>query len=1177
MALSLSLLGGFALDSGGAALPLPPRKARALLAALAVARHRALPRARLAQLLWERSDPEQARASLRQALVQLRRAGVELAVEDFETVALPPDAALDVADFMEAVARGATAEAARLYRGDFMEGQAFRDPAIEEWLRAERTRLRGLAVGALQAELDRLGGRGEAEAVAQRLLSLDPLREAAHRCLMKIDAARGAPAAALARFSALRDLLRRELDAAPEAETTELFHAIRARRSRAAAPPGFAEAAPREPTADLYLRQIVVLAALETGDGDAGSDWLDLVAERVEAEGGAVERREPGQLIAVWGLERTSGEAASVAAALARFVAGQTGDVASFGLLEAAVLFGTNPIELGRAAHRALRLAASAGPGELAIEPRLRRLLEEVTPGQAARPVAPFVGRETEIAQVLGATRAALAVGTGLVVHVAGEAGIGKTRLVREATTRLADEGVPSAAIGFDAFGGETLHLGERIAAALPRSAALEVADATDRAVLAVLLGRPPSIDETLRLSALVPDERRRRDLAMTKRLLADAASGSGLVLVAEDCHWAPHAAGAFLLDLAEMAAEAPVVFLLTERPREDPLAPRLAARGRAPLARLTLAPLALHAAVALARSTSAPEDRAARALARAGGHPLFLLRLLESDWSDDALPPTVASLVQEQIERLPAEERTGLRRASILGRRLDPEAFVGIFGAAPPAPTGDLLIRDGGALVFGHDLIHRAIYESVPEEARLDLHGRAAAHFRHRDPLAWADHALLSNDAADACRAAAAAASEMIATRRFRAATPYIDAALARDADPEAIAEILSCRAGIRRIRGDLNGALEDYRAAYGRAVAQTTQVAMLVRVALMLHRLERGAEADRALDDAEAIADRAGLGGVARAEIHEQRGNRAFVAGDHAACARHHAAALACAEQAGDLRQIARAHGGLGDAAYAAGRMRTAHEHFSRAVALAEQNGFGVVMEEFGFMRAYSLHFSEPGPRARGLADVAVERAMASGAARTEMISRQIRAEIRLSALDLAAAAEDVDRVADLLAAEPEPRFADDLASTRALLLYRSGDHAGAEAIARASFAGAAHKRHAGGLQLGVAALVCRDAETRRSAVRLGSALVKKASLSHGILWFHRLVLESALLHEDVDLARSQIAALRAYTRDEPLGWVELTIENGVLALAPDRERLADHRAHAEAAGIRDLPALG
>ena len=96
-----------------------------------------------------------------------------------------------------------------------------------------------------------------------------------------------------------------------------------------------------------------------------------------------------------------------------------------------------------------------------------------------------------------------------------------------------------------------------------------------------------------------------------------------------------------------------------------------------------------------------------------------------------------------------------------------------------------------------------------------------------------------------------------------------------------------------------------------------------MLVRRALVLHRLDRGPEADRALDDAEAIANAIGLGGLSRAEIHEQRSNRAFVRGDAAECARQHRRALEAAKAVGDPRGIARAHGGIGDAAFAARRL--------------------------------------------------------------------------------------------------------------------------------------------------------------------------------------------------------------------------------------------------------------
>jgi hypothetical protein len=313
-----------------------------------------------------------------------------------------------------------------------------------------------------------------------------------------------------------------------------------------------------------------------------------------------------------------------------------------------------------------------------------------------------------------------------------------------------------------------------------------------------------------------------------------------------------------------------------------------------------------------------------------------------------------------------------------------------------------------------------------------------------------------------------------------------------------------------------------------------------------------------------------------VARAEIHEQRGNCAFVVGDHAACARHHGAALAYAEESGDQRQIARAEGGLGDAAYAAGRMRTAYTHFARAVEIAEREGYGVVLEEFGFMRAYALHFADPGPEAVALADLAVERAIASGAARTEMISRQIRAEMRLSAYNLSGAEEDLRRCSELLAADPEARFQDDLTSTRALLLYRTGDRGGAEALVRPVLARAGSNRHAGGFQFGLAALVLGNPDEREEAVRLGTQLVTTASLSHGVLWFHRLVLESAVVNRQVELASAEIAALRAYTAEEPLGWVDLAVENGMLFLHQDKERLERYLVRTSTTGIKDLPTV-
>jgi DNA-binding SARP family transcriptional activator len=74
MDLSLKMLGGFELrDGGGAELSLPTRKVRALLSYLAVNANKPQPRERLMALLWSDRGERQARQSLNQALLSIRR------------------------------------------------------------------------------------------------------------------------------------------------------------------------------------------------------------------------------------------------------------------------------------------------------------------------------------------------------------------------------------------------------------------------------------------------------------------------------------------------------------------------------------------------------------------------------------------------------------------------------------------------------------------------------------------------------------------------------------------------------------------------------------------------------------------------------------------------------------------------------------------------------------------------------------------------------------------------------------------------------------------------------------------------------------------------------------------------------------------------------------------------
>ena len=256
--LQIILLGGFQARVSGREIDVPGRKERALLAFLAIPAGEPRSRDKLAGLLWSDRGDSQARESLKQVLFKLRRSLDEVQppplFADRESVRLERAAVVvDVAEFETLISEGSIESLARattLYRGDLLDGLDLRDAAFDEWLLMERQRLRDLAREALAKLLDRLiesGAHDQAGDAARRLLSLDPLREGAHRALIKIFAAQGQTALALKQYQLCRDALRRELGVQPEAETERLYHSIQERRATARR---MADSAAAEPMPD---------------------------------------------------------------------------------------------------------------------------------------------------------------------------------------------------------------------------------------------------------------------------------------------------------------------------------------------------------------------------------------------------------------------------------------------------------------------------------------------------------------------------------------------------------------------------------------------------------------------------------------------------------------------------------------------------------------------------------------------------------------------------------------------------------------------------------------------------------------------------------------------------------------------------------------------------------------
>src|SRR5262245_8907909 len=239
----MRLLGGFEVQAGaGEPLAVPTRKAQALLAYLALTPGQAHPRDKLAGLLWSEASPAAARNALRQTLFVLRKAlGPDrsaMLIVTGDALTLSADAVqTDVAAFEHAVTTDTAPSletAAALYRGDLLAGLSAEAPGFEDWLMTERERLRELAIEGLARLLAQQRSAGATEAavqVALRILALEPLQEAVHRTLMRLYAQLGRRDAALRQYQVCVAALQRELDAEPEAETTQLYRDIVRRQS----------------------------------------------------------------------------------------------------------------------------------------------------------------------------------------------------------------------------------------------------------------------------------------------------------------------------------------------------------------------------------------------------------------------------------------------------------------------------------------------------------------------------------------------------------------------------------------------------------------------------------------------------------------------------------------------------------------------------------------------------------------------------------------------------------------------------------------------------------------------------------------------------------------------------------------------------------------------------------
>src|SRR5262245_59803048 len=212
------------------------RKSRALMAYLALSETGEESRERLVGLLWSETEEEKARASLRQALHELRRALDDAGFDGLaaDKLAIRIDRSRVAVDLWDIVDDAEAGHAHLLLLAckrpleGLLEDLETVDPAFRAWLLARRLALVDRVRVPLEVAMRRSGRHTqEREALARAIMNLDPTQEEAARVLIRARAEAGDVGAALGVYKALWDLLGEEYDVEPSKETQELVAAIK--------------------------------------------------------------------------------------------------------------------------------------------------------------------------------------------------------------------------------------------------------------------------------------------------------------------------------------------------------------------------------------------------------------------------------------------------------------------------------------------------------------------------------------------------------------------------------------------------------------------------------------------------------------------------------------------------------------------------------------------------------------------------------------------------------------------------------------------------------------------------------------------------------------------------------------------------------------------------------------
>jgi DNA-binding CsgD family transcriptional regulator/tetratricopeptide (TPR) repeat protein len=522
-----------------------------------------------------------------------------------------------------------------------------------------------------------------------------------------------------------------------------------------------------------------------------------------------------------------------------------------------------------------------------------------------------------ELIDALGAALDRAAAGRGRLVLVAGEAGVGKTALVR----RFCDELGRSARVLWGAC--------DPLFTPRPLGPFLDIAQDAG--------------------SELVEADARPHDVAAA--LVRELGTRAPTVVVLEDVHWADEATLDVLKLLAGRIEAVRALLLTTYRDDElDRLHPLRIVLGRLATARgidrLDVGPLSRDAVAALAGPFGVDPAELYRTT---GGNPFFVTEALAA--GEGVIPQTVRDAVLARAARLAPTARAALEAVAIVPLHAELWLVEALAGDAVESLdeclSSGMLVPGNGRIAYRHELARLAVEESLPPNRKVALHRLALAALAAppggvADPARLAHHAEAAWDSTAVQRYAVAAAERAASLGAHREAAAQYARALrfAAGLDERAVAGLLERRSYECYLTGRVDDALvarkdalERYRA-LGDRLREGDQLCWLSRILWYGGRRDEADEAARAaVELLEPLPP-----GPELASAYAENAHRRSIALDPDGAAEWGERAVALAEALGDYETVARTVNHVGTVEALAGRGTA---RLRRALELAAEHG--------------------------------------------------------------------------------------------------------------------------------------------------------------------------------------------------------------------------------------------